>query len=98
MSNQNITKMCDKACSPSDYYYGGKCHHNGCYKPLVAVVCELWEDFEIWQACEGVKGVVYFHVSRPFQADNHEFDRIVYADNWEKVRLSKPLKLKSCQI
>lgn len=22
-----------KPCSPSDYYRGGKCHREGCYKP-----------------------------------------------------------------
>lgn len=28
----NKTKSCDHACSPSDYYKGGKCDRMGCYK------------------------------------------------------------------
>ena len=28
----NVVVSCNKACSPSDYYEGGKCDKNGCYK------------------------------------------------------------------
>lgn len=27
-----VVVSCNKACSPSDYYEGGKCDKNGCYK------------------------------------------------------------------
>ena len=30
-SEQSVRKSCDHACSPSDFYKGGKCDRMGCY-------------------------------------------------------------------